>query len=306
MLIAVPPTNVAQQARANQVYALLCHTSPIPPVATTVGSFFETLNADQCQQLRTILSNQMVSTDQSLPCEPNGTSHTTGTCLFVLSPSLISDRQWWIADSGASRHICANRSMFLHLHAIMNSSIMLHDNSCVSVQSSGDVPLRSTVILKDVLYVPSFKSNLLSISKLTRDSRLSISFFLDYFTLNDSSHTTMIGKGRRLDDLYVLHPKDMLDYVAPAYQNKVSLQIWRNRLGHMSDQRLAMLNKQLHCGDLRNKIHTSCYVCPRAKQRRLPFVLHNNAASDIFALVHCDIWGHIMLFHLLSFDIFSQ
>lgn len=135
--------------------------------------------------------------------------------------------------------------MFHNLHDVVNSSVTLPDNSFISVKLSGDIRLSSTVVLKDVLYVPVFKFNLLSISKLAQDSRLSISFYLDYFTLQDFSHKTMIGRGRILDDMYVLIPKDLLDFASPTYVNKVSLQIWHNRLGHLSDKSLAILNKHL-------------------------------------------------------------
>lgn len=135
--------------------------------------------------------------------------------------------------------------MFHNLHDVVNSSVMLPDNSCISVKLSGDIRLSSTVVLKDVLYVSFFKFNLLSISKLAQDSRISISFSLDYFTFQDFSHKKMIGRGRRLDDLYVLHPKDLLDFASPTYVNKVSLQIWHNRLGHLSDKSLDVLNKHL-------------------------------------------------------------
>ena len=35
----------------------------------------------------------------------------------------------------------------------------------------------------------------------------------------------------------------------------------------------------------------NCDVCFRAKQCRDKFVLSNNKASDIFELIHCDLWG---------------
>jgi len=34
-----------------------------------------------------------------------------------------------------------------------------------------------------------------------------------------------------------------------------------------------------------------CDVCHHAKQRRAPFSLSDNRASNIFDLIHCDIWG---------------
>lgn len=132
-----------------------------------------------------ILSGQMLSHDQPSPHESNTNPHTS-TCFSVVPQSLLSDSRRWIIDSGASRHVCANRSMFHRLYDVSNSSDMLPDNSSISVHFSSDIHLSSNLILKDVLYVPTFKFNLLSISALTRDSSVSVSFFPDYFTLQDS------------------------------------------------------------------------------------------------------------------------
>lgn len=288
----VPPIDV------NQVSVHAQDTFIITAATDNFGSFFQTLNSNQCQQLMSLLSSQMVSHGQSSSQENSINSHTTGTCFSVVPQSLLSDTKLWIIDSGASRHICANRSMFHNLHAVPNSSVMLPDNSCFSVYFSGDVPLSTSLTLKDVLYVPTFKFNLLSISALTRESSVSVSFFPESFVIQDSSQKVMIGKGSRFDDLYVLHSKDLIPATlstsvnaSPAFVNKVSFQTWHNRLGHLSDQRLAVLNKLLHCDYLNNNIHTSCYICPLAKQRRLPFVSHNHMASHPFDLLHCDIWG---------------
>lgn len=35
----------------------------------------------------------------------------------------------------------------------------------------------------------------------------------------------------------------------------------------------------------------ACDVCQRAKQTRDSFSLNNQRASDVFELIHCDLWG---------------
>ena len=40
-----------------------------------------------------------------------------------------------------------------------------------------------------------------------------------------------------------------------------------------------------------NSISQPCYVCPLAKQHRLPFVSANKFSESTFDLIHCDIWG---------------
>lgn len=67
--MTIPSPNITPQAHVNHV-CVLPHNAPPTPPATTVGSFFETLNADQCQQLMTILSIQMVYSNESMSWEP--------------------------------------------------------------------------------------------------------------------------------------------------------------------------------------------------------------------------------------------
>lgn len=43
-----------------------------------------------------------------------------------------------------------------------------------------------------------------------------------------------------------------------------------------------------HNSEYLNKV---CEICKRTKHTRDKFNLSNNKASDIFELVHCDLWG---------------
>jgi hypothetical protein len=49
----------------------------------------------------------------------------------------------------------------------------------------------------------------------------------------------------------------------------VSANVWHSRLGHLSDSRMQLLHNVLPgCTSISNK---TCFVCPLAKQHRLPF-----------------------------------
>lgn len=76
-----------------------------------------------------------------------------------------------------------------------------------------------------------------------------------------------------------------------ANVNNISVHTWHNRLGHLSDQCLHTLKRSLHFDTSKAHAHTPCYICPLAKQKRLPFVSNNHMALHSFDLVHCDIWG---------------
>ena len=96
----------------------------------------------------------------------------------------------------------------------------------------------------------------------------------------------MIGKGKKLKDLYVLNTDSLgngskIDHLRSCLTASsicidiVTTHVWHNRLGHLSSQRLDVLKDQLHLDSSKCTSTDPCYVCPLAKQRRLPFISHN-------------------------------
>ena len=107
----------------------------------------------------------------------------------------------------------------------------------------------------------------------------------------------MIGKGKRVQDLYVfiVKPSKSIFNSKSAFHNSaicinnVFVQTWHNRLVHLSTKCFDLLQEQLQCKRISNSSH--CTICPLAKQRKLPFISHNHMSQSHFDLVHCDIWG---------------
>ena len=71
----------------------------------------------------------------------------------------------------------------------------------------------------------------------------------------------------------------------------ISHDLWHCRMGHPSSQALSLLSPSIHEDFCRSDKAKLCDACIHAKQTRMPFPLSNNKASQIFDLVHCDIWG---------------
>jgi cell division cycle protein 20 (cofactor of APC complex)/ATP-binding cassette subfamily B (MDR/TAP) protein 1 len=90
----------------------------------------------------------------------------------------------WLIDSGASMHLCNNRSYFdnnTFKHIPHKKNVMLGNNECIEAIGMGDIPVRVLinnnnntpklidVTFKDVLYVPKIAANLLSVAKMTNN-----------------------------------------------------------------------------------------------------------------------------------------
>ena len=74
-------------------------------------------------------------------------------------------KEWWI-DSGATRHVCTNRSMFSSFDQVQGEKIYMGNSASAKVEGKGTVQLKMTsgkiLTLKDVLYVPEVRKNLMS------------------------------------------------------------------------------------------------------------------------------------------------
>ncbi|CAA0842119.1 Unknown protein, partial [Striga hermonthica] len=73
----------------------------------------------------------------------------------------------WIIDTGASKHICKDESCMTNVETLKDPVVIcLPDGSLKTLRYKGDVVLDEKVTLFEVLLVPSFKYNLLSVMQL--------------------------------------------------------------------------------------------------------------------------------------------
>ena len=73
----------------------------------------------------------------------------------------------WIIDTGAIDHMVHSVSQLTTITSIVHSCVYLPNGEKVVVTHIGTVQIYSTLTLTNVLCVPSFSFNLISVSKLT-------------------------------------------------------------------------------------------------------------------------------------------
>ncbi|KAL2933012.1 Retrovirus-related Pol polyprotein from transposon RE1 [Bienertia sinuspersici] len=179
--------------------------------------------------------------------------------------------------------------------------IKFPDGSLTCVSQIGSVPLTSQIILNNVLYVPSFKHNLLSVGSLLDSTHLVAHFTKSHCLLQDPTTKQTKASGRRVVGLYQFCSSYSFSYYnhsnpisSTQCVNVVSVSVSSSsllhaRLGHVSPSIMRHLSSTL----LDNKSNTVFHfeACLLGKHHKLPFSLSSSHALHSFDLVHIDLWG---------------
>ncbi|KAL2247193.1 UNVERIFIED_CONTAM: Retrovirus-related Pol polyprotein from transposon RE1 [Sesamum indicum] len=206
----------------------------------------------------------------------------------------------WIVDTGATRHWCGDISLLNFLTPTHSPSVIhLPNGTTITATHIGTAQLSHNFSLEQVLHIPSFQHNLLSVSQLCNSLPVRFSFTNSLCLLQDLKTEEVLAIGKRIGKLYYLDSHSFTSAVQSSHLNiaSESLQfssdndtytLWHKRLSHPSENVLTHISS-LH---FNTNVKTSiCHVCPLAKQVRKNFSLSESISVSPFDLVHVDIWG---------------
>lgn len=202
--------------------------------------------------------------------------------------------------------MCGNIDWFSNIKNLNKKiKIGLPDGSSREVKQLRNVRLSSRLILHDVLYIPEFKHNLISVSEVFRNSGLNVLFDTRGCILQDPITDEVVGKGREEDGLYKLELKEeeeneerKKNFVGSEEVNvvdssnnvscneKVDLNLLHVRLGHKSLSKMRHISI-CNCKQLKSFF---CHTCCVAKHDKLPFT-SSNAIAKIFLIYYMSICG---------------
>jgi hypothetical protein len=170
-----------------------------------------------------------------------------GTVISASCFSVVSSLDTWILDSGATDHVCSSLSLFTKYHNVNPIPVKLPNGSIVTTDIVGDINVTQHITLHNVLYMPKFSFNLISISRVSLD--LDCAFvFTDNLCYIQNSMQKMIGSGRQIDGLYYLEgtsfesSKTSTDNTCNSVVIPKSA-LWHFRFGHTSHDRLEAMQK---------------------------------------------------------------
>ncbi|KAJ1437402.1 Zinc finger, CCHC-type superfamily [Sesbania bispinosa] len=154
-------------------------------------------------------------------------------------------RRPWVIDSGATEHITYDENLLKEIHSSSQRPVQILDGTNVPVKGSGKAKLPNGMEIDNVLHIPEFQCNLLSISKLTREYDCALTFVADLCVMQDLHSRNLIGVGRHQDGLYLLEPVQNRG-AAMKVGRSIEADLWHSRLGHASESKLVHIGSLLH------------------------------------------------------------
>nr|GEX68173.1 retrotransposon protein, putative, Ty1-copia subclass [Tanacetum cinerariifolium] len=175
--------------------------------------------------------------------QPSSSSSTYDDSEVMSTQALID----WIMDLGCSYHMTPKLDIFFDFLECDGGNVQLGNNRDCKIRGIGKVRIQlrdgSSFVLHDVRYIPELKRNLISLETLKKDA----------FTVKLQSGKVKVINGSRVvlsgiqrdNCVYSLDSHAMAGELNASVEEKDSLlQVWHKRLGHISEARLQVLEKQ--------------------------------------------------------------
>ncbi|GBM64627.1 Retrovirus-related Pol polyprotein from transposon TNT 1-94 [Araneus ventricosus] len=214
----------------------------------------------------------------------------------------------WCLDSGCTRHLSSDESIFVTLDETDVSEVKLANNGTTEVKGCGKAVIKAevnnniqTVDVNDALFVPELRTNLLSVAKLC-DRGYTVTFKSDVATLINAKAKVKLVADRK-DNLYYLRGSDTNQSAKHASESLdtpktkcADLVKWHCRLGHLN---MKDLKESIKRGNIRglniskSPVNFDCEICAINKLTRAPFPKKSNRVTSLLEIVHSDLCGPI-------------
>ncbi|KAG7553171.1 Reverse transcriptase RNA-dependent DNA polymerase [Arabidopsis thaliana x Arabidopsis arenosa] len=209
---------------------------------------------------------------------PQATANQVMTPSSVSTPSGFTTEQW---------ETLMNTFHLGKTKAAETLTVGLPDGRFSVATKQGTVSLGQFLCLLQVLYVEGLNCHLVSVSQMIHQNKCFAHFGPGFCAIQDRSRM-LIGAGEEQNGLYFF--REVKAVGAVSLHVAVTVDIWHRRLGHPSSQVISLI-PGIHVSRGREVSSSVCEVCFRAKQTRDCFPTSINKTTEIFQLIHCDVWG---------------
>jgi GAG-pre-integrase domain len=200
----------------------------------------------------------------------------------------------WVLDTGATNHVIGDINNLSNFYEYTRANSLQIGNgrglSILHIRSTIFSINSTTLVLQEVLHVPSFTKNLISLSRLLLDNpSLTCEFFSNSCILKDLHTKRNILQITTSKGLYNISPTSTSAPTA-LLGTRISIDTWHDRLGHPSQDITFNVVKSFSLLCNSNKL-TLCHCCCMAKAHQLPFSHSLSTSTFPLELVHSDVWG---------------
>nr|XP_016465854.1 PREDICTED: uncharacterized protein LOC107788669 [Nicotiana tabacum] len=195
--------------------------------------------------------------------------------------------------SGASEHMCFDPNSFLFLTQLpVPLNINLPNSFKVIVTHMGNVSIPPGHVLNNVLHVPDFKYNLLSIHRFCIPFKYGVLFTSIGCVLHGLSMKSPQAFSEIREGLYILEPSSLKS------KSLFSINVSSIQKGRNSISESMSFSSPVHVNAIPD------VKLWHARQTKKPFPVSTIKSIDIFYLIHIDTWGHYKSNTYNGFQIF--
>jgi len=198
----------------------------------------------------------------------------------------------WIMDTGCSFHMTPRRDWFVEFDESQTGRVKMANQTYSEIKGIGSIRIQNddntTVLLKNVRYVPSMSKNLISMGTLEDQGCW---FQSKAGTLKVVKGCMTLLKGKKVGTLYLLQGVVVTGNANAVTSSKDESKIWHSRLCHMSQRNIDVLIKK---GCLQaEKINglEFCEDCVYGKTHRVGFGSAKHVTREKLEYIHSDLWG---------------
>ncbi|WVZ54196.1 hypothetical protein U9M48_005033, partial [Paspalum notatum var. saurae] len=229
--------------------------------------------------------------------------------IYVCTESLFTTTfpNSWVVDSGSTSHIARDRKSFTSMQTIPrgNKYVYLGTSAKADILGIGNFVLKlpggGKLLLKDTLYSPSMRRNLISVSQL---ESIGYDILFGKGKVKILLDGKLVHTGVRYDGLYFFDDllKDGNSNCLVDEDNSIvrnnnvkntcsESYLWHLRLGHISKNKI---KRFINSGILNFKWEDfgACEACIMGKMTRAPFPKAERSKEPL-AIIHSDICGEM-------------
>ena len=222
---------------------------------------------------------------------PTDLSSKHDVCFMMKSAFKVMDTCLWYLNSGYSRHMILDQSLFKVFEPKKVDNVTFGDGSKSHIKGKEIISLPGLPDIANVLYVEGLRVNLLSISQIC-DQDFMVLFSKEKCLVMDESGKKIISGVCTLDNCYGLVPD--IDIVC----NSIRLpneDLWHQRIGYASYKHLSIVSKHesvFGIPKLSRVSNVVCGPCQLGKQTKAKHPsIQTFATSRPLELLHLYLMG---------------